>query len=84
MKTKKLENVITNRILELCEINKITPNKLSTLAGLPSATIRCIFYGKSKNPGIRTILNICQGLNISIYDFFNHPSFKDTEIEGTY
>ena len=84
MKTKKLENVITNRIVELCTLNNLYTNQLANLAGLPSSTIRCIYYGRSKNPGIRTILNLCQALDISIFDFFNHPSFKDKEIEGTY
>ena len=80
----KLEEAITQRILNLCDERKISPNKLATLAGLPSATIRCIFYGRSKNPGSRTILDICQALDISIFDFFNDPLFKDKNIEGSY
>lgn len=54
------------------------------MAGLPSATIRCIFYGKSKNPGTRTLLDICQALDISLYDFFNDPLFQTKELEGSY
>ena len=79
-----LEEAITQRILNLCDENNITPNKLARLAGLPSATIRYIFYGKSKNPGTRTILDICQGLNITLYDFFNDDLFKNTNLEGSY
>ncbi len=80
----KLEQAITKRILALCEEKKITPNKLATLAGLPSSTIRCIFYGKSRNPGTRTLLDICQGLNVTLYDFFNDPLFRDEALEGSY
>lgn len=65
----KLENAITNRILYLCKEREITPNKLASIAGLPSSTIRCIFYGKSKSPGTRTLLDICDALDISLYDF---------------
>lgn len=80
----KLEEAITKRILNLCEERGIKPNKLASMAGLPSATIRCIFYGKSKNPGTRTILDICQALEITLFDFFNDDLFKNLEIEGSY
>ncbi len=80
----KVEQVITQRILNLCKERNISPNKLSSMAGIPSATIRCIFYGRSKNPGVRTLLDICQALEITLYDFFNDDLFKSDEIEGTY
>jgi len=80
----KLEEAITKRIYALCDERGITPNKLADMAGLPSATIRCIFYGRSKNPGTRTLLDICQALEITLYDFFNDPVFKSSDLEGSY
>ena len=80
----KLEEAITKRIYALCEQNSITPNKLATLSGLPAGSIKSIFYGKSKNPGTRTILDMCQALNITLFDFFNDDLFKDVELEGSY
>ena len=80
----KLEEAITKRIYDLCNERGIVPNKLATMAGLPSATIRCIFYGRSKNPGTRTILDICEALDITIFDFFNDDVFKNNDIEGSY
>lgn len=80
----KLEEAITKRIYSLCEERNISPNKLATLAGMPAGSLKSIFYGKSKNPGTRTILDLCQALDISIYDFFNDPLFKNKDIEGTY
>ena len=80
----KLEQAITKRILDLCKQRGMAPNKLASIAGLPSSTIRCIFYGKSKNPGTRTILDICQALEITLYDFFDDPLFKTTDLEGSY
>ena len=80
----KLEEAITKRILALCDQKGIRPNKLATLAGLPSSTIRCIFYGRSKNTGTRTLLDVCQALDITLFDFFNDELFKNKEIEGTY
>ncbi len=80
----KLEEAITKRIYDLCEERNITPNKLATMAGLPSATVRCIFYGKSKNPGTRTLLDLCQALGITLFDFFDDPLFKTSDLEGSY
>ena len=80
----KLEEAITKRIYALCEQNSISPNKLATLSGLPAGSIKSIFYGKSKNPGTRTILDMCQALNITLFDFFNDDLFKNLELEGRY
>lgn len=80
----KLEEAITKRIYDLCEERKISPNKLASMAELLSATLRCIFYGRSKNPGTRTLLDICQALEITLYDFFNDPLYQTQELEGSY
>lgn len=80
----KLEEAITKRIYKLCDKNNITPNKLATLAGMPSGSLKSIFYGKSKNPGTRTLLDLCQALNITLFDFFDDTLFKDKNLEGSY
>jgi len=67
---------ITKRILNLCDERNITPNKLGTISGVDPSTITSIFYGKSKNPGIVTIKALCDGLQISLYDFFNDELFR--------
>lgn len=79
-----LEEAITKRIYALCEENNISPNKLANMSGMPAGSLKSIFYGKSKNPGTRTILDLCQALNITLYDFFNDELFKDKNLEGTY
>lgn len=77
----KVTEAITKRILNLCLEKNITPNKLGTLSGLDSSTITSIFYGKSKNPGVVTLKHICEGLEISLYDFFNDTMFFDRNLE---
>ena len=77
----KISEAISDRILELCRERDITPNKLGRLSGLDPSTITSIFYGKSKNPGIVTLLYICDGLNISLAEFFNTDIFKSNTFE---
>ncbi len=77
MEYLKTNEAIAKRIMELCDERGITPNKLGTLSGMDPSTITSIFYGKSKNPGIVTIKFICDGLGITVYDFFNCDLFKN-------
>ena len=78
MNTRK---AVTQRILDLCKQKNITPNKLGTISGIDPSTITSIFYGKSKNPGIVTIKTVCDGLGITIFDFFNDDLFKTNELD---
>ena len=73
--------VVKNRIIKLCDEKRITINKLATESGVAPSTIKNILYGKSQNPGIVTIKMLCDGLGISLIDFFNTDEFKNLEQE---
>lgn len=49
--------------------------------GVPPTTLKNIIYGSSQNPGVITLKLICDGLEISLYDFFDAEAFKNTEPE---
>jgi len=70
---------VKNRILVLCEEKKFSIHKLALESGVAPSTIKNILYGKSKNPGIVTIKMLCDGLGISITDFFNTSDFEKLE-----
>jgi len=72
---------VKNRILYLCEEKKITINKLSTESGVAPSTIKNILYGKSHNPGIVTLKMLCDGLGITLTDFFDTDVFRNLEQE---
>ena len=69
------------RITELCDERKITLNKLATISGITQSTLNNITGGRNKSATISTIKKICDGLDISIKDFFNSPIFDDLEQE---
>ncbi len=73
--------VVRNRILALCEEKKMSINKLATESGIAPSTIKNILYGKSQNPGIVTLKMLCDGLNISLTEFFDTDEFKNLEQE---
>lgn len=74
-------DVIVKRIRSLCEEKGISPNGLSYTAGVPQSTIKSILNGESKNPGIVTLKKLCDGLEISIVDFFDTQEFRELEQE---
>lgn len=74
-------DLVVKRIYELCKEREITPNALSYMAGVSQSTIKSILNGESKNPGIVTIKKLCDGLDISIVDFFDTEDFRNIEQE---
>ena len=72
---------VKNRILQLCGERNITVNKLATLSALPPSSVKAILYGRSKNPKIATIKMICDGLGITLGEFFATPEFDSLEQE---
>ena len=77
----QLSEAVKQRIINLCNEQNITINKLATNSGLSFSTVFSIFYGKSKSPKLSTLLHICEGLNIELADFFYDSLFKDVEEE---
>jgi len=73
--------VVRNRILQLCGEREISINKLATISALPPSSIKNILYGKSQNPKLITIKMICDGLDITLGEFFSTPEFEALEQE---
>ncbi|MBQ8689731.1 MAG: helix-turn-helix transcriptional regulator [Clostridia bacterium] len=69
------------RIKELCEQNHITLNKLSTICGITQSTMNNIISGRNNSTTISTIKKICDGLEITVLDFFSADIFTDLEQE---
>lgn len=77
----KTIDAIKNRILNLCEEHNLTINALAELSALPPSSLKNILYGRSKNPQILTIKIICDGLGITLGEFFSTPEFDNLEQE---
>ncbi len=69
------------RIEELCNEKGMNFCQLATVSGIPYTTVKSIIYQQSKNPGIITIKKICDGLDITITEFFDTETFKNLEQE---
>ncbi len=74
-------NAVRERILELCEINHITVNHLAAISGVTQSTLNNIVSGRNKSATISTIKKLCDGLEITIVEFFNTETFLNLEQE---
>ena len=77
---KKAE-AIAQRIINLCNEQNISINKLAILSGQTQSTVQSLISGKSKNPKMLTIVRICDSLKISLSDFFKDDLFSNIDIE---
>ncbi len=76
-----ISEAVANRIVELCNEKHITINKMSTISGVTQSTVNDIVNHRSKNIGIVTIKKLCDGLSITITEFFDTDMFKELEQE---
>lgn len=76
------QELLSNRIKYYCEKRRMTYYNLSYQSAVPLTTIMHIINGSTKNPGIFTIVKICNGLNVTITEFFDSEEFENIEFEA--
>ena len=72
---------VRERIIELCGENDISINKLCTMSGVTQSTVNNIVSGRNNSATVSTIKKLCDGLGISIEDFFHSELFRNLEQE---
>ncbi len=77
----KIKDAVAQRIINLCKERKIAINALGNISGVNPSTIYSMLNTKSRNPGVVSLQKICDGLEISIREFFNDDLFNDIEQE---
>ncbi len=75
------KEAVSVRIIELCKRYDIAVNSLANISGMPPSTIYSMLNEKSRNPGIVSLQKICDGLGISLREFFNSDVFDNIEQE---
>lgn len=78
MNTKE---AVAKRILDLCAERDIAVNALASISGVSPSTIYSMLNEKSQNPGVVSIKKICDGLDITLGEFFSTPEFDALEQE---
>ena len=75
------QELVALRIQQLCAEHGYNLHQLARACGVPPSTIKNNIHGVSRNPGIVTIKLLCDGLGISLYDFFDTDAFRQMQQE---
>ena len=75
------KEAVAQRIIDLCNERNIAINALANISGVSPSTIYSMLNQKSQNPGVVSIKKICDGLEITIIEFFSAPYFETLEQE---
>lgn len=78
MNTKE---AVARRIIELCDEKKIAINALARMSGVSPSTVYSMLNEKSQNPGVVSIKKLCDGMDITIREFFDSDLFNELEQE---
>ena len=72
---------VKTRLMKLLYEKKISIHRLALESGVPPSTIKNVLYGKSMNPGSVTIKMLCDGLGITLCEFFSSEEFENLDEE---
>ena len=72
---------VKERIIQLCHEHKISANRLATISGVTQSTVNNIISGRNNSTTISTIKKLCNGLGITIQEFFDSELFSELEQE---
>lgn len=75
------KEAVAQRIVELCKERSIAINALANSAGVSPSTIYSMLNAKSQNPGIVSLQKICDGMNLTLREFFDSDLFDKVEQE---
>lgn len=77
----RIQEATAKRIKVLCKERHISLNKLAYLSALSPGALRHIMSGRTKATTLATIQKVCDGLEISVVDFFTDNVFEDLDSE---
>lgn len=76
-----IKNAVVLRFQDICNERNIKYNQLATLSGVTPSTVYSMMDNKRNDISITTIKKLCDGLDITINDFFNNTIFESLEQE---
>ena len=77
----KVKDVVANRFVDLCKERNIRPNELANLSGVTPSTVYSMLDKSRRDVNITTIKKFCDGLDITLGEFFSTTEFASHEQE---
>lgn len=77
----QLNEAVSQRLDGLLQQKGLTQYQLYMKSGVPKSTIGNVINCAYDSVKLRIIHELCQGLGISIFEFFNSPLFEENNLE---
>ena len=77
----RISEAISKKLNKICKERNISVNKLANQSLLTQSTVEHLVNGDSKNPKLLTIIRICDGLDMSLQEFFADDLFRNMDRE---
>ena len=72
----KISQAVSKKLIKICKERDLSINRLAMVSCLTQSTVENIIAGNSKNPKLLTIVRICDGLDLSLAEFFDDDLFR--------
>lgn len=76
-----VKDVVADRFQKLCDERHIKLNELANLSGVTPSTAYSMMDRSRRDVSITTIKKFCDGLDMTLGEFFSAPEFDELEQE---
>ena len=76
-----VKDAVVRRFQEICDQRGIKPNELANLSGVTPSTVYSMMDNNRRDLSIITIKKLCDGLDMTLGEFFSTPAFDALEQE---
>lgn len=76
-----VKDAVAERFSQMCAERGIRPNELATLAGVTPSTVYSMLDRRRRDVSVVTVKKLCDGLGVSLGDFFGSSMFDTLEQE---
>lgn len=77
----RVKEAVVCRFKEICRERKIKYNELATMSGVTPSTVYSMMDEDRKDVSMITVKKLCDGLGITLEEFFHSDLFQNLEQE---
>lgn len=76
-----VKDAVADRFMSLCRERNIRPNELANISGVTPSTVYSLLDKSRRDVSVSTVKKLCDGLDITLGEFFSAPQFDALEQE---
>ena len=76
-----VKDAVVSRFLQICQERNMKPNDLANRSGVTPSSVYSMLDPKRREVSINLIKKLCDGLDMTLGEFFSAAVFEDLEQE---